>query len=224
MFMVTRALNAGMPDLSDIWKNILRGALIGFVLGYGYGYMANPNLPESKLLVKKTKKVLAGIVTLLAIVIPIMIWFVSPTRATSPRWDFDNSTEDWGEYIHLSSPQISDGSLTLRSTGIDPSFVSPDSLIPASDTPVITVRMRISQGQGTRGQIFFLTNQDSNWDEAKSVLFTLTPGAIFRTYNILMSENPAWRGTITKIRFDPVDDPSGTDMQFAIDYISVHAP
>jgi hypothetical protein len=84
--------------------------------------------------------------------------------------------------------------------------------------------MRLIQGQGTVGQIFFTTNQDNNWDETKSVIFTLRQDGIFRTYSILMSENPAWQGTITQIRFDPVNDPNKANIQFAIDYISVHAP
>jgi len=84
--------------------------------------------------------------------------------------------------------------------------------------------MRIIQGQGTVGQIFFLTDQDSNWDESKSVVFILDQDGTFQTYNILMSETPAWRGTVTKIRLDPVNDPTTINIQFAIDYISVHAP
>jgi hypothetical protein len=84
--------------------------------------------------------------------------------------------------------------------------------------------MRSEQGQGTHGQIFFKTDQDPNWDETKSVVFTIVPDGTFQIYNVLMSESLPWQGVVTGIRFDPVGDPTNSDMQIAIDYISVHAP
>jgi outer membrane protein assembly factor BamD (BamD/ComL family) len=56
MYMMTRALNSELFDLSLSWENILRGALIGLVLGYGYGYMRKGNLPESKSHIEGTKQ------------------------------------------------------------------------------------------------------------------------------------------------------------------------
>ena len=227
IYMITRALNADVFDLPSIWEAVVRGGLIGLVLGYGFGYMRNAKPLDSKPPVAKAKLVWIAIIGFLAITIPVVIRLLSPPPFTSYRWDFDNSAEGWGDYhdIAIGIPQAFNGSLRFKSTGDDPSFESPASLvIPASNTPVITVRMRIIQGQGTVGQIFFLTDQDSNWDESKSVVFILDQDGTFQTYNILMSENPAWRGTVTKIRLDPVNDPTTINIQFAIDYISVHAP
>jgi hypothetical protein len=227
IYMITRALNADVFDLPSIWEAVVRGGLIGLVLGYGFGYMRNAKPLDSKPPVAKAKLVWIAIIGFLAITIPVVIRLLSPPPFTSYRWDFDNSAEGWGDYhdIAIGIPQAFNGSLRFKSTGDDPSFESPASLvIPASNTPVITVRMRIIQGQGTVGQIFFLTDQDSNWDESKSVVFILDQDGTFQTYNILMSETPAWRGTVTKIRLDPVNDPTTINIQFAIDYISVHAP
>jgi hypothetical protein len=39
IFATTRALNVDVFDISSFWENIVRGALIGLVLGYGYGYV-----------------------------------------------------------------------------------------------------------------------------------------------------------------------------------------
>ena len=145
------------------------------------------------------------------------------TKETVYRWDFENDEAGWGDYHHISIPKALDGYLTFKSTGTDPWIFSPASLlIDASTTPVITVRMRIMQGQGNIGQVFFITNQDSNWSEAKSVVFNLDQDGKFQTYNILMSASPAWQDAITQLRFDPIDP--GTNSQIAIDYISVHAP
>lgn len=48
IYMITRALNADVFDFPDIWKAVVRGALIGLVLGYGYGYTRKSKLLESK--------------------------------------------------------------------------------------------------------------------------------------------------------------------------------
>jgi outer membrane protein assembly factor BamD (BamD/ComL family) len=225
IYMITRALNQDVLHLSDSWENLIRGALIGFVLGYGYGYLRKVKLGEIPPHPAKSKWVWVVMIGLLAIAVPVVIRLSSPPGLTSYRWNFTHSSEGWGDYHDLATPAVGTGLLKIKSTGLDPSFESPSYLvISASETPVITLRMRIIQGQGTTGQIFFTTNRDSNWSEAKSVLFALDQGSIFHTYNILMAECPAWQGTITKIRLDPVGDPTKTNIQFEIDYVSVHAP
>jgi hypothetical protein len=165
---------------------------------------------------------------LLAFVLPVVISLSRPAPLTPYRWDFDSGPQGWGspgKYADITVPKIKDGQLTFTSTGNDPQIVSRTALrIFASTTPVITIRMRVTQGQGPDGQIFFITNEDQNWDETKSVEFALEQDGTFRTYNVLMSESPAWQGVITEIRLDPANAPSKMNIQFAIDYISVHAP
>ncbi len=47
MYMMTRALNMEVFHLPPIWSDSVRGALIGLVLGYGYGYMRGVKPMES---------------------------------------------------------------------------------------------------------------------------------------------------------------------------------
>ena len=228
VFMVTIVLfSREFFEISSI-PDAVRGALIGLVLGYGYGYMRRTKPLESKLPVAKTKLVWAAIVGLLAIALPVVIWLSRPAPLTPYRWDFDSGTQGWGspgKYADVTVPKIKDGNLTFTSTGNDPQIISHAALrIFASTTPVITIRMRVTQGQGPDAQIFFITNEDNNWDETKSVVFSLDQDGTFGTYNVLMSESPAWQAVITEIRLDPANAPSKANIQFAIDYISVHAP
>ena len=232
IYMITRALNDEFFASEIVWATIVRGGLVGLVMGYGYGYMSKADLLQSRLPVARPKMIWAGSLAFLAIALPVILRSfpslgisILPAPLTSYRWDFDNSVEGWGQYNDLANPATIGGLLTLKSIGLDPSFESPTSLlISASKTPVITVRMRIKPGQGTVGQIFFITNQDSQIDETKSVVFSLFQDGTFQTYNILMSENEAWQGVVTRIRLDPVGDPITANIQFEIDYISVHAP
>jgi len=145
---------------------------------------------------------------------------------SSYLWDFDNSTQGWGDDLccNISIPEAMNGSLTFKSTGADPYIHSPVSLhISAAATPVITVRMRIINGQGSFGSILFLTNQNSDWGAAPSVSFPITNDGTFHSYNILMSKSPAWQGVITQLRLDPIED-GAVNAQIEVDYISVHAP
>ena len=153
----------------------------------------------------------------------------SATKQAVYRWDFNNSAEGWGGDFRnqLSIPQASDTYLTFKSTGDDPYISSPDSLqISAAATPIITIRKRVIQGQGTEGRIYFVTSQDKNWDGKKSATFLIKNDGTFQTYNISMSESSGWQGMITQLRLDPVDNPNGVNanVEMAIDYISVHAP
>ena len=228
MYLITRALNEDVFQISLALENVIRGALIGLVLGYGYGYTRQVKLLESQPPVTKTRWVWVGIIGFLAVAIPVVIWRSSHSPITAYRWDFDNSIQGWdspGRYFHITRPKLKDGHLIFTSTGNDPQIISLAGLrISASTTPIITIRMRVTRGQGPDGQIFFITNQDNNWDETKSVLFALDQDGAFGTYSVLMSESPAWQGVITEIRLDPANDPTKTNIQFAIDYISVHAP
>jgi hypothetical protein len=225
MYLTTRALNVELFNFPPLWESAVRGALIGLVLGYGYGYMGKAKPLESKPRVAKTKLVWVGMIGLLAIAIPVVIWLSSPPPMTSYRWDFDNRAEGWGhEYTNdISIPRVSDGSLKFNSTGAGPQILSPGYLnINASVTPVITVRMRVIQEQDQEGLIYFVTNKDNNWDDTKVVPFFVGKGdGTFQAYNILMSTSPNWKDVIIQFRLDPTHE---ANAQIAIDYISVHAP
>ena len=148
------------------------------------------------------------------------------TKETVYHWDFESNLDSWRDFHHISIPKAKNGYLTFKTTGADPWIFSQASLhIDASLTPVITIRMRV-QGIRISGQIFFVTDQDNNWDETKAVEFTLSQDDTFQTYHILMSRNPSWRGVITQFRLDPINqpDPLTSEAQIAIDYVSVHAP
>jgi hypothetical protein len=151
---------------------------------------------------------------------------MAPTPLTSHRWDFGDGLKNWGldsNFYDITVPTVKNGYLTFRSTGQDPQILSPDSLqIAASATPIITIRMRIMQGQSSQGQIYFVTNRDNDWGEAKKVSFFIgKDDGMFKTYDIPMSINPYWKDEITQLRLDPTNI---ANAQIEIDYISVHAP
>ena len=64
--------------------------------------------------------------------------------------------------------------------------------------------MNVSAGGGTGGQIFFVTDADSDWDEAKSLVFDVIGDGEYHDYELDMSTVEGWKGVITQLRFDPV--------------------
>lgn len=57
----------------------------------------------------------------------------------------------------------------------------------------------------TKGQIFFTTNGDSTWNEAKHISFNIKADGEFHEYIVKMSQLKTWKDEIAKIRFDPIE-------------------
>ena len=98
------------------------------------------------------------------------------------------------------------------SIGGDPYMVGPVREIDASAGYYVTVRMRSTLGSDA--QLFWVTSQDSRYDEAKSQHFAPKPDGRWRTYLVPVHENPTWAGTVTQLRLDPTVQ-EGSDITIA---------
>ena len=96
------------------------------------------------------------------------------------------------------------GILSMQSSGDDLYMSSSAVEFPASDYSQISITMKISAGEPTIGQLFFVTDINKEFDEAKSLVFDVISDGEFHTYNLDMSPVSGWRGLIQQIRLDPV--------------------
>lgn len=122
-----------------------------------------------------------------------------------PIWTFetDGDVERWFPEGGIGAFMTRDGTLTLESVTDDPYLVSGPTTIPASyDTAII--RMRVSSGADTFGQLFFVTGTDQGWNEAKSLVFDVVADGEFRDYTLDLSTLRTWNGLIEGLRIDPV--------------------
>ncbi|MBQ8759526.1 MAG: glycoside hydrolase family 99-like domain-containing protein, partial [Clostridia bacterium] len=87
--------------------------------------------------------------------------------------------------------------------------------IEAEKAPVIHVRIKASAAKSM--EVFFITDTDSKWNDAKRKLTPVTPKDEFVDYYINMSSVEGWNGNIEAIRIDPTNTP-GT---FEIDLIEL---
>ena len=70
--------------------------------------------------------------------------------------------------------------------------------------------MKISDGGLTGGQLFFVTDADSDWNEAKSLYFNVHSDGEYHDYELDLSAVEGWAGVITQLRLDPVESQNRT--------------
>ena len=135
-----------------------------------------------------------------------------PIQVTPPvypipiSWRFENDgdVEGWLAENELASFNVLAGNLSMQSTGDDPFMFSPLITVPADDYNRLGIRMKVSSGGSTGGQLFFVTDADPDWDEGKSLLFDVASDGDYHDYVLDMSTIKRWGGLITQMRFDPV--------------------
>ncbi|GIV18513.1 MAG: hypothetical protein KatS3mg023_0264 [Armatimonadota bacterium] len=133
-----------------------------------------------------------------------------------PRWEFTQSTGGWDNGMYLADVRIENGVLTTTTTGDDPAFFGPPVRFAAARYRRIRVRMRLeAPGQRSEdmGQIFWTTRSTAE-SEATSVRFSVHVDGQWHDYVLSLSENPRWRGTVTRLRLDPCTR-SGVKVQIA---------
>ena len=131
---------------------------------------------------------------------------LAPITYEAPQWKFeiDGNVEGWVPENDITDFNVSGGVLSMQSSGEGPYLVTPPLEFPASDYGQINITMKISPGESTIGQVFFITDLDKEFDEAKSLVFDVISDGEFHTYNLLMSSVSGWQGLIQQLRFDPV--------------------
>lgn len=131
------------------------------------------------------------------------------------NWNFNTNGnfENWQPNAIMTGAAVNNGVLSATSTGIDPFMYSPDTNLCAAVLPTVEARLAVSAG--TVAQLFFITDDDQVWDEAKSVTATITPDGQYRSVYFDLASNNRWAGRIRQLRLDPTNA-AGT---INIDYV-----
>ena len=151
---------------------------------------------------------------------PADVGFVPPqvkmVQTTKPQWEFARDTYGWDNGMNLDNPRIENGALTAVTTGNDPAFFGPPMQIASTRYRRLRLRMRLEPAQqqfDDLGQVFWSTRSLAE-SESTSVRFQVYVDNRWRDYTLNLSENPRWRGTITRLRLDPCTR-SGVRVQIA---------
>jgi len=154
-------------------------------------------------------------------VMPPSLSYTNNNTHAAQNWNFDPaaSSNDFQQWImaHELTGNVSNGILTLTSTGGDPYMISAEGLGLDSSNRYFKIRLK-NNTSATQAQVFFKTNTDTVFSQAKSKWFTIAPNmADYAEYVVDMGTVGGWNGTIKQIRLDPFET-SGT---MNIDYITL---
>jgi hypothetical protein len=119
--------------------------------------------------------------------------------ALGPGWRFNRAYWGWQAWS-ISSEQIN-GAWTFV-PGVDPQVISP--LLNVDTAQFRAIEIRIAASTVARDAQLFFVDADGQVDEARSVGWTLEPGAMMATYRIGLAGQPGWSGIVAGLRLDPV--------------------
>lgn len=132
---------------------------------------------------------------------------VVPVEVPAPDWTFDTE-DDLAAWVvdaaDVTDVALVDGALSFTSTGDDASFISPALVMPA-EYDRLRIEMTVAAGSATRGQVFFITEDDADYGESKSLVFDVIADGEPHAYVLDLGSVPGWDGTITRLRVDPVE-------------------
>jgi len=145
------------------------------------------------------------------------------TVATADEWNFDTPGDPEGWTAGNASITVSGGALNVSTAGTDPLLLSPDTLKITTPAGFRYIRVNMKNNSSvTSARIFFITDADTVWNQAKSKGFTIAANnSYYANYIIDMSTVAGWSGTIRRIRIDPLDPAGGSGQTVNIDYIAI---
>lgn len=119
-------------------------------------------------------------------------------------WDFAGGNEGWVPMMGIASAATSDGVLRVVANSNDPALHGPLVSLDAAQYEAIEVRLRatgLPPGTHDFWQLFWSEGRETS--EASSVRSLITHNGEWHTYRVSLADHPRWRGTITRLRFDP---------------------
>ena len=132
--------------------------------------------------------------------------------------DFEN--DDISNYPiekQIEDFRIENGMLCGRATANDPGFYIKDVNISSECIKKIKIRMKTGSNV-IKGQVFYITTDDTKWNEKKSAKFNLDATGEFTEIVIDTSAISGFSGTVSEIRIDPVEQAD----DFQIDYVKLN--
>lgn len=148
-------------------------------------------------------------------------------------WAFDDEDESldyWTQSENIISCEIEDKVLnvTLDETDIDPTLLSESILDDVFTEDIKTITLRVKNcTSDTLGAIYYVTENMQYCESDALFKFTYKNSGENADWEIVTinvaevaDELPKWEGLLSKIRFDPINNPSGGN--FYVDYISIN--
>lgn len=129
-------------------------------------------------------------------------------KDTRPDFRFDHDRQHW-IYANASDAGVpAKGGLTIRPGRTDPQMLGPEQWWDAASVPKLHIRATYRTGPG-KAEVFWSVLGKKGFAAERRVEFAIQPDGKPHTYEVDLSSSPQYQGTITGLRFDPID--SGRD-------------
>ncbi|MBO5060438.1 MAG: hypothetical protein J6C82_05960 [Clostridia bacterium] len=133
------------------------------------------------------------------------------------EWEFsvDKDTEGWTTNGGVAKSKVKDGVWQMRSSSNDPIVWMQNIEMPAKQYKTMIISIK-NETTANIAQLFFTTKSSTGYDTQKCYNINMeTQSEEFVEYELDLTTNSLWDGTITNLRFDPVS----TKGSYEIDYI-----
>lgn len=121
-----------------------------------------------------------------------------------PDYRFTKDRQHWWYQNAEDAGYPINGKLRLKIERDDPQMFGPEGCWQAQDAPTIFLRAAYRTTNMT-AELFWETAEKSAFRSEQSVKFAIVPDGKVRTYEVDLSGSATYRGTIRRLRFDPVE-------------------
>ncbi|MEW6233757.1 MAG: hypothetical protein AB1656_00080 [Candidatus Omnitrophota bacterium] len=125
--------------------------------------------------------------------------------AVAPRVEFADlhHPKDWTAAHDVGAFRPAEGGFAFTCTGSDPYIISQSILFSAEEYKAIEIEMSVSDG--SRGQLFWATQERPAFTETQSIHFEVKKDGLYHTYVLVMAHHAQWTGNISRLRLDAID-------------------
>ena len=138
--------------------------------------------------------------------------YLNEADASKPfSWMFETrGTEGWTSNNHIGVIKAEKGTLILECAGADPFIYSPSISMDASEYKFMKIRM-MNETPMSKAMMLFTTADSTSFGGGKTISFSVsTNDTEMKEYIVSLEGISLWSGTITKLRFDPVNSNDGS--------------
>jgi hypothetical protein len=154
-----------------------------------------------------------------------VLLLVTAAATAQVQWDFKDpagKTFGWFSMHGLSSPKVVPGEgLKLVKTSNDPHLARRKIKLKAEelDRLIVTMTLKAAEDFAVKGEPraqFFWDVENSGYSEKRSVQFPVKIDGDSHRYEVDLWSEMEWRGTITAVRIDPIDQDTTGTLEFTI--------
>lgn len=127
----------------------------------------------------------------------------SMRTATLPAWTFDSDRQGWHYENAIDRGWPIAGHLDVPLDRDDPQLISPFTFWQADEAPFVIIEMACQTKQ-RHATFYWQRHGQSAPGKDDTISFPLEPDDRFHLYTIRLADTPAYRGALTRLRFDPI--------------------